>query len=81
MAKLRIPEAHRFSSHGFRRGTSQDLKESGSPWAVVATAGMWNSPAFRGYVDMSRDVEEGVMRLFDVDMDSESDGEEVPLGW
>ena len=30
-AKLSIPDAARFSSHGFRRGTSQELKERGSP--------------------------------------------------
>ena len=77
LKKLSIPEAERYSSHGFRRGTAQDLKEKGSPWAVVATAGLWNSPAFRGYVDMSKDVETSVARLFAVDMDSDSDGEQV----
>ena len=79
MEKLRAPEAHRFISHGFRRGTSQDLKESGSPWASAAPDGACNSPAFRRYLDMSRDVEIGVMRLCDVDMESDSDAEQVPL--
>ena len=31
LAKLRIPEADRYSSHAFRRGISQELKESGPP--------------------------------------------------
>ena len=79
LTKMQIPEAARFSSHGFRLGTSQELKESGSPWEVVASAGMWNSPSFRGYVDMSKDVETSVARLLAVDMDSDSDCE--PVRW
>ena len=78
MAKLLAPEAHRFGPHGFRRGTAQDLMESGSPWAVVAAAGIWNSQDFWGYLDMSRDAEEGAMRLFDFDVDSDSDADQVP---
>ena len=31
LSKLRIPEADRYSSHAFRRGASQELKESGPP--------------------------------------------------
>ena len=79
--RLCIPDADRYSSHGFRRGTAQELKESGSPWAVVASAGVWNSPAFRGYLDMARDVEVGVSRLFEVDPDSASDAEQVHAGY
>ena len=80
LANLLVPEASRYSSHGFRRGTAQELKEKGSPWTAAATAGLWNSAAFRGYVDMSRDVEQGVARLFGVDPDSESDCELVHMG-
>ena len=75
LAKLAIPEAERYSSHGFRRGTTQELKESGSPWSVVATSGIWHSHCCRGYVDLSRDVEMGAQQLFEVDLDSESDAE------
>ena len=71
--KLRAKDADRYCSHGFRRGTAQDLKTHGSHWAVVAAAGCWNSPASRGYVDLSADVEEGVRNLFTVDLDSEPD--------
>ena len=74
-AQIHIPDAGRYSSHGFRRGAAQELKESGSPWAVVASAGVWRSPAYRGYLDMAKDVEMGVRSLFDVDLDSASDAE------
>ena len=90
LSKLQEPSADRYSSHGFRRGASQELKESGSPWTVVFSSGLWRPPSFRGYADMSRDVELGVQQLFDVDLDSDSaDGEMAlfglvtrkPLGW
>ena len=76
LARIGAPSADRYSSHGFRRGTSQELKEAGSPWSAVATSGVWHSPAFRGYLDMSKDVEQGVAHLFAVDFDSDSAEEE-----
>ena len=79
MAKLQVPHAALFTSHACRRGATQDLKESGSPWDVAASAGLWNSPSFRGYLDMSRDVEVGVARLFDVGPDS--GGGEPGIQW
>ena len=75
MAKLHIPEADMYSSHAFRRGAAQELKESGSHWSVVASSGAWHSPAFRGYVDLSRDVELGPQQMFDGDMDSQPEEE------
>ena len=80
LAKLLVPEATRYSSHGSRRGVAQELRERGSPWAAVATAGLWNSADFRGYFDMSKDVETGASRLFAVDPASESDCAPVHMG-
>ena len=77
LTRLRITASKRYSSHGFRRGAAQELKEVGSPWAVVATAGLWRPPAFRGNVDLTAEVEQGVRSLFPVDSDSESDAEAV----
>ena len=56
MSKMHIAESSRYSPHASRRRTTQGLKESGPPWSVFATSGIWYSPDFRGYVDMSRDV-------------------------
>ena len=80
-AQLHVPGAERYSSHGLRRGTARELKESASPWDVAASAGVWNSPASRGYLDMARDVEICIMGLFDVDQDSASDAEPVRKGF
>ena len=55
----------------------RNLRSPAPPSAVVASSGIWHSPAFRGYIDMPRDVELGAQQLFDVDLDSDSaDGEE-----
>ena len=75
MARLGAPEAERYSSHAFLRGTTQELKEAGPPWSAVASSGIWHSPAFRGYVDMSKDVETGAQQLIGFDLDSASDPE------
>ena len=77
LSRPKADSAARYTSHGFRRGAVQELKECGSPWAVLASDGLWRSPAFRGYVDMAEDVELGVRNLFPVDLDSESDAEAV----
>ena len=72
-AQLKIPDARRFSSHGLRMGDAREMKESGSPWVVVASDGVWNSPSFRGYLDMAKDVESGVTRLVGARQDSRPD--------
>ena len=74
LSMLRAPDAERYSFHAFRRWASHELKESG-PWPVVASSGARRSAAFRGYVDLSRDVESVGHRLFDVDLDSVSEAE------
>ena len=62
-SKLAIPKARRYSSHAFRRGTIPRPQGVGFPWAVVASSGIWRPPAFRGYVDLPRDVELGIQQL------------------
>ena len=77
LTRLGAPSAERYSSHGFRRGASHELKEADSPWSAVASSGLWHAPAFRGYLDMSPDVERGVSQLFAVELDSDSADEEA----
>ena len=40
MRKMRIKDAGRYSSHGFRRGAARDLGEAGSSCEVAASAGL-----------------------------------------
>ena len=64
LEELRIPDASRYSSHAFRRGATQELREFGSGWPVIMGAGVWNSSACTGYVEITPEVETGVRLLF-----------------
>ena len=77
MHQIHTPEASRYIPPRFPHGGYPGIKGILAPWSAVAASGLWNSPAVRGYRDMSRDVEIGAQQLFDVDIDSESDAEYV----
>ena len=61
--KIGLPNASRYSSHAFRRGAAQELKENGSQWPTIATLGDWRSLAFRGYVDIATDIARDMSKL------------------
>ena len=75
LAKIRIPAANLYSSHGFRRGAAQELKESGSQWPIVGEVGKWKGASFRTYVDLSDELSHDMAQLFihSFDFDSEDD--------
>ena len=75
LARLRIPAANLYSSHGFRRGAAQELKESGSQWPIVAGVGQWNGLSFRNYIDISDELSRDMAQLFIHSYDFESDDE------
>ena len=61
--KIGLPNAPRYSSHAFRRGAAQELKEKGAQWSTIATLGGWRSLAFRGYVDLTADIARDMSKL------------------
>ena len=63
LAKLGIPFAESYTSHGYRRGATQELKERGNQWPVIASIGEWRSLAFMGYVDVAKDVAQEMSKL------------------
>ena len=77
MEKLNAVQAHRYTSHGFRRWGEQEPKERGPQRTTVAGAGGWRSLAFRGYVDTAEDISRAMAKLLIDDIDpDESDFEE-----
>ena len=52
--------------------TAQELKEAVSPLVCDRFLRFLAPPAFRGYVDLSKDVDLGPQNLFDFDLDSDS---------
>ena len=75
LAKLSVPHAERYSSHGSRRGSAQELKETGSPWTAVAGAGRWRSTSLLSYVGTSADAECDMANLLANPLLSESEDE------
>ena len=61
--KLGVPHADCYTSHGYRRGAAQELKERGCQWPIVASLGEWRSLAFMGYLDIARDVARDMSKL------------------
>ena len=73
MGKLDVPHSERYSSHAFRLGSAQELKETWHPWAVVASAGRWRSDSLPRYADTSEDVETEMSNLLSNPLLSESE--------
>ena len=82
-SKLGLPYAQSHTSHGFRLGAAQELKERGSQWTAVAGIGGWRSLASRGYVGTTADISRAMARLLIEDFDPASSDEEQVLffGW
>ena len=76
---LNIPYARSYSSHGFRMGATQDLKEKGPQWSVCATVDEWGSIAFFGYVDADRDVDRDMSKLR-IETEGPPDSDVLPVG-
>ena len=74
LRKLGIPFAECYTSHGYRRGAAQELKERGSQWPVVASIGEWRSLAFMGYIDIAKDVARDMSKLL-IECEALSDDE------
>ena len=69
--------AVKYPTHGFRRGASQDLKETGSQWAAIATMGEWKSLAFLGYADLTDEVDRNMAKLLIETEMGDSDPDQV----
>ena len=74
LARLEAPQAARYSSHAFRRGSAQVMNETGPPLSVIASAGMWRpNDLVKNYIDLAADVEKNARQRPMVDFDSESE--------
>ena len=86
LSNIAVPAAERYSSHGFRRGAAQELKETGSPFSIVGSLGQWSGASFKSYVDLSdelcRDLSKLLIHSYTFESDEEGEADfEVPLGF
>ena len=81
LSGLSVPQADRYSPHAVRRGSAQEMNETGSPLSVIASAGTWRPNAVRGYIDLAANVGKNAMMLFRAGLDSESEKAVPPFHW
>ena len=79
LAKIGIEFAQSYTSHGFRRGATQEPKAKGYQISVIATVGEWRSLAFLGYVDTALDVARDMAKLV-IETEELTDEEVQSLG-
>ena len=52
LTAMGTPEGGKFSSHGFRRGATNEVKNSGSTLATILGTGTWLSACYKNYLDL-----------------------------
>lgn len=75
---LEVPSPDTFSSHGFRRGTAQELLAKNAPLSHILRAGGWRSAAFLEYLERE-DVDELAILQVMCDEDDEESGQGAAL--
>ena len=78
MCDLNYVDGHRFSSHAFRRGATQEIFNSGSVLATILKSGMWNAAGYKSYLDLHADEAINISALLATALDSDSDDPDLP---
>ena len=55
VTKVGNRDGPRFSSHGFRRGATQEVKDSGATLSLIIQSGTWTHAGYRAYLDLQAD--------------------------
>ena len=76
LMKMNVPNAHRYTSKAFRRGTTQEIRQSGWTIDVIKSSGAWLGNGFRSYVSFEFNRSRQISRLLIALGDSSSDDEE-----
>ena len=73
LTAMGTPEGGKFSSHGFRRGATNEVKNSGSTLATILGTGTWLSACYKNYLDLKADeaIKISTLLLDNVGSDSE----------
>ena len=74
LRSMEVEDAHKYSTHAFRRGASMELKRSGSTFGEVLKTVGWNSASFRSYLSFVEDEAANIRLILAYDSD-ESEGE------
>ena len=78
MDKLGYEQGRKYSSHAFRRGATEEIKDSGSTFATIIKSGTWTAAGFKSYLDLQRDEALNISRLLLENADSNSEDDDPP---
>ena len=76
MSLLGYLRAHKYSSHAFRKGATQEILASGSTFATILGSGTWTSGGFRNYLDLQCDEAANISALLLETANSDSEDED-----
>ena len=79
MTALGYLRPHKYSSHAFRRGATQEIFASGSTLATIAKSGGWSAGGFRGYLDLQADEAANISALLLSAATSDSEDSDADL--
>ena len=78
MEKLGYDQGREYSSHAFRLGETEEVKDPGSTFAAIIKSGTWAAAGCKPYLDIHRDEALNISRLLLGNADSNSEGEDPP---
>ena len=78
MRDLNYVDGHRYSSHAFRRGATQEIFNSGYTFATILKSGMWNAAGYKSYLDLHADEAVNISSLLATALNSDSDDPDLP---
>ena len=73
MRDLDYDQGRRLSSHAFRKGATDEIKNPGPTFATILTSGLWSPGGFRFYLGLHADEAVNISALLIKAIDSESD--------
>ena len=63
MTKLRYDQGRKYSPHAFRRGATEEIKNSGPTFATVIKSGGWAAAGYKSYLDLQADEAVNISKL------------------
>ena len=63
MTKLGYPDGPKYSPHAFRRGATQEIKDSGSTIALIIQSGTWAHSGYKAYLGLQADFAINIPRF------------------
>ena len=77
MTKMGYRDGPKFSSHAFRRGATQEIKDSGSTLSVIIKSGTWTHAGYKSYLDLQADYAINISRFLIESLGSDSEEEDA----